>query len=231
MQRMSATNDSSALSSSPAAAPAGAISRRRAAWLLGLGSGVAAGLMGFPLVRFFLYPLTAQAATKRRRLAYLAASPEPLQQVWWRLRRPWSGPAGATAAASAPASAVWTDLGPAAPLRALTAPKKLVIALETSDGWQTRVSHQAVYITHNPRGGLRVLSAVCPHLGCAVAWEAAKDDFHCPCHNSVFSADGAYESGPAPRGMDALPIRIVAGRLQVRYQYYRNLLPRKVRLS
>lgn len=40
------------------------------------------------------------------------------------------------------------------------------------------------------------LSSVCPHLGCQVFWESAKDRFFCPCHNGVFDASGKATEGP-----------------------------------
>lgn len=40
------------------------------------------------------------------------------------------------------------------------------------------------------------LSSTCPHLGCQVHWEAARDRFFCPCHNGVFDPSGRGLSGP-----------------------------------
>ncbi len=44
-------------------------------------------------------------------------------------------------------------------------------------------------------GQLRAFSAKCTHAGCIVAWQ--KTQFHCPCHNSNFDANGKVLSGPA----------------------------------
>ena len=44
--------------------------------------------------------------------------------------------------------------------------------------------------------GFLALSSVCPHLGCQVFWEAAKDRFFCPCHNGAFDASGKATEGP-----------------------------------
>lgn len=44
--------------------------------------------------------------------------------------------------------------------------------------------------------GFLALSSVCPHLGCQVFWEAAKDRFFCPCHNGTFDAAGKATGGP-----------------------------------
>ncbi|MBI3894166.1 MAG: Rieske 2Fe-2S domain-containing protein [Candidatus Wallbacteria bacterium] len=50
--------------------------------------------------------------------------------------------------------------------------------------------------------GLYAVSAVCSHLGCNVRWTAAKEDFECPCHGSVYDRQGRVVSGPAPRPLE-----------------------------
>jgi len=57
-------------------------------------------------------------------------------------------------------------------------------------------------------------SGKCPHLGCAYKWrnhKALGPVFLCPCHLSIYNAAGHVLDGPAPRGLDALPMRISPG--------------------
>ena len=57
-------------------------------------------------------------------------------------------------------------------------------------------------------------SGKCPHLGCGYKWRKHKllgQVFLCPCHLSIYDAAGKVLDGPAPRPLDALPIKVSAG--------------------
>lgn len=57
-------------------------------------------------------------------------------------------------------------------------------------------------------------SGKCPHLGCGYKWRKHKllgQVFLCPCHLSIYDASGKVLDGPAPRPLDALPIKVSAG--------------------
>ena len=57
------------------------------------------------------------------------------------------------------------------------------------------MSKIAVY--RDARGQAHELSAVCPHLGCIVHWNAAEKSWDCPCHGSRFDKLGKVFNGPA----------------------------------
>ena len=67
---------------------------------------------------------------------------------------------------------------------------------------------------------VKVFSAVCPHLGCTVNVNA--EGFLCACHESKWNVSGQTLSGPAPRGLDTLETRVTDGKLQVRYQDFKQ---------
>ncbi len=53
----------------------------------------------------------------------------------------------------------------------------------------------------------------CTHLGCAYHWDESKNEFLCPCHNSLFSIDGKVLAGPARRPLDRYDTKIEGNRL------------------
>ena len=57
------------------------------------------------------------------------------------------------------------------------------------------LSQIAVY--RDEQGAIHECSAVCPHLGCIVAWNDVDKTWDCPCHGSRFEATGAVRHGPA----------------------------------
>ena len=66
--------------------------------------------------------------------------------------------------------------------------------------------------------GVVAYSAVCTHAGCDVSeWHADSRLLQCPCHNSVYDpmTGAKVVSGPAPRRLPALPLRVADGRLVV----------------
>ncbi len=155
-------------------------------WLVGLCGAAVSAVLSVPLIRFTLFPLTAQTTETK-----------------------------------------WSDAGPVAGLETLTTPLTRTVMVEQVDGWRKSVSEKIVYITKNQSGKLAVLSAVCPHLGCSVQWQDARNSFVCPCHSAIYSANGTRTGGPAPRNLDTLESKIANGRLMVRYQYFRQLVPAK----
>jgi menaquinol-cytochrome c reductase iron-sulfur subunit len=85
-----------------------------------------------------------------------------------------------------------------------------------------------VFLIRDSETSVRALSAVCPHLGCTV--ETADPGFLCRCHDSVFAPDGAARTGPSPRGLDPLPVRITDGAVYIQYLRFRLGTPERVRV-
>ena len=56
--------------------------------------------------------------------------------------------------------------------------------------------------------GHKVLSGICPHLGCIIRWEEQKNRFYCPCHQGVFDKTGKVTAGPPPRPLDSFDVKM-----------------------
>jgi menaquinol-cytochrome c reductase iron-sulfur subunit len=117
---------------------------------------------------------------------------------------------------------IWTAIGDMNAFSNLGKPIMKPLDLKQLDGWREVDSSQTVYVTKSAQGELGVLSSICPHMGCTIAWHEGQNEFYCPCHASVFTPDGTYVSGPSPRNMDPLPHKIVDGKLMVNFEYFRE---------
>lgn len=79
---------------------------------------------------------------------------------------------------------------------------------------------------------LTVLSPICPHLGCSPQWVDDRKRFICPCHHSIYELNGNRVSGPAPRPMDSLPVKVGKdGDISILYEQFAIGIPKKVRLA
>ena len=76
-----------------------------------------------------------------------------------------------------------------------------------------------------------VFSPICPHLGCRYDWAPADNRFNCPCHGSQYSFDGTHVAGPAPRGLDPLPLREQSGVAQIMWVRYKSTVPDRIVIS
>jgi len=69
-------------------------------------------------------------------------------------------------------------------------------------------------IVVNTSQGLRGYSAVCTHFACIVKWNKEIGQFACPCHAGFYDPlDGHVISGPPPRPLPTIPVKIVNGEI------------------
>jgi glycine/D-amino acid oxidase-like deaminating enzyme/nitrite reductase/ring-hydroxylating ferredoxin subunit len=74
-------------------------------------------------------------------------------------------------------------------------------ALAPGDGRVVREGKSLVAAHRDEHGQLHKVSAICTHLGCVVAWNAAEKSWDCPCHGSRFDIDGRVVEGPAVKDL------------------------------
>lgn len=101
-------------------------------------------------------------------------------------------------------------------------PQKRDVVAERRDAWDRfdPAPLGAIWLLRHP-DHVAAYSAVCPHLGCSIGFNADQNVFYSPCHDSAFAIDdGRWLKGPAPRGMDPLPLEIKDGRIVVTYKRF-----------
>ena len=125
----------------------------------------------------------------------------------------------------------WADVGETSEFSNGKEPSPKTITFTQRDGWREVVTSQSVYVGQGADGKIEVLSAICPHLGCTVSWQQGQNKFVCPCHGAEFKPNGDLIKGPARRGMDTLPCQMKGGKLQVHFEYFREDVPNKEKLS
>ncbi len=79
--------------------------------------------------------------------------------------------------------------------------------------------------------GFVIFSPICPHLGCYYNWSDETNRFMCPCHGSQYTFDGTHVAGPAPRGLDPLPMRSQNGSADVTWIIYQSNVPQRIVVS
>jgi glycine/D-amino acid oxidase-like deaminating enzyme/nitrite reductase/ring-hydroxylating ferredoxin subunit len=74
--------------------------------------------------------------------------------------------------------------------------------LEPGEGAILRLGARRRACYRDDGGVLHVLSPVCAHLGCIVAWNPAERTWDCPCHGSRYTGEGKVIQGPAVRDLE-----------------------------
>jgi menaquinol-cytochrome c reductase iron-sulfur subunit len=102
-------------------------------------------------------------------------------------------------------------------------PREFPVIAEHVDAWNYALEPVgAVYVRRTKdQAAPECLSAICPHAGCFVAFDAPTGTFKCPCHNSTFQVDGQIiEPSPSPRGLDALQCKVTDQEILVKYESF-----------
>lgn len=93
--------------------------------------------------------------------------------------------------------------------------------LPTSEPARFSVDAQTIFLVPSA-GAPLALNARDPYRGCVVAWVAGEQRFVDPCYGSRYLADGSYERGPSPRGLDRFPVRVDGGQVQIDLNHAQN---------
>ena len=115
----------------------------------------------------------------------------------------------------------WVDAGLVADLP-VGEPAQRDVTMTLADGYREIAAVKGVWALRREANEVTVYSPICTHLGCGFRWDGEEKKFKCPCHGSMFDAEGKVVGGPAPRPLDRLPVRIENGRLMVQYQEFKS---------
>lgn len=108
----------------------------------------------------------------------------------------------------------WVEAGDAGGLEP-NQPVEMVFRRNRVDGWKVVSEKSTAWVVKLPGGKVVAFGPQCTHLGCAYHWDAARNEFVCPCHSSVFAVDGRVLAGPAPQPLDRYPVKLENGKLLV----------------
>ncbi len=110
---------------------------------------------------------------------------------------------------------IWIELGPQSRFRS-EAPQKATFKYESTAGYTRKVRNSFVWILPDSSEALVALSAVCSHTGCNVAWNEGEQLFVCPCHDGRYATNGEVVSGPPPRPLQELQVKLENGTVFVK---------------
>jgi len=54
----------------------------------------------------------------------------------------------------------------------------------------------------------KAFSAVCTHLNCTVQYQEARREIWCACHNGTYDLEGRVTSGPPPKPLEEMAVKI-----------------------
>jgi menaquinol-cytochrome c reductase iron-sulfur subunit len=92
-------------------------------------------------------------------------------------------------------------------------PQEVAFHENRVDGWKVTSEKATAWVVKKSNTEVVAFAPQCTHLGCAYHWDEQKKNFLCPCHASVFSANGTVLSGPAPRPLDRYDVKIEGTKL------------------
>ena len=108
----------------------------------------------------------------------------------------------------------WVQAGDIARLTP-NAPMEMTFRRNRVDGWKVTSEKSTAWVVKDAANRITAFGPQCTHLGCAYHWDDSKSEFLCPCHNSLFDAEGKVVSGPAPRPLDRYETKVEGTKLLI----------------
>jgi cytochrome b6-f complex iron-sulfur subunit len=98
----------------------------------------------------------------------------------------------------------------ALPARATAASKITIRKNEIASGDAKPIVYQnaPAIVINRPEKGFIALSLTCTHLGCVVEFNKDRQILVCPCHAGIYDLEGNVISGPPPKPLTVIPLKI-----------------------
>ncbi len=110
-----------------------------------------------------------------------------------------------------PPVAQWVELGQVAELPTDRV-NRVNYSTKSTDAWREVTKRGTVYVYSKDGGhSFMALDGTCTHLGCIVQWHEDEQRYICPCHAGYFTREGQVISGPPPKPMRQLAVKIENG--------------------
>ena len=126
---------------------------------------------------------------------------------------------------------------PVTPLAVIPAdgrPQIFTVYDDAVDAWNKFANQPVgrVFLRRLPDGSVTAFNVRCPHLGCAVDYRPAQNDYLCPCHMSAFGLDGQKKNEIPPRDLDSLEVEVKdKSEVWVRYEVFKAGTPDRIVVS
>lgn len=107
----------------------------------------------------------------------------------------------------------WVSIGRVTDLMARR-PRAIQYRYRDQSGYAVERVRRTAYVTREGDDVI-VLSPVCTHMGCNVAFNEATGLFECPCHGGLYDVRGAVVDGPPPQPLRRFRTRVRDGNLEI----------------
>jgi menaquinol-cytochrome c reductase iron-sulfur subunit len=111
-------------------------------------------------------------------------------------------------------------------------PQRVQILSTRRDAWSQYRDEPigAVFlVVGDNKSDVSAFNSTCPHAGCSVGFQPARNCFVCPCHTSAFALNGEALNAVSPRAMDSLDCQVRgSGEIWVKYEDFRSGTPFKI---
>jgi menaquinol-cytochrome c reductase iron-sulfur subunit len=87
-------------------------------------------------------------------------------------------------------------------------PTLFTVTVDKTIGWAKSQVTSSYFVYTIDGKNFKVMSNICPHVGCRTNWNGELGQIVCPCHDARFDTEGNVISGPPARGLDQVVFRL-----------------------